>query len=800
MKSKPKGGGGPSSSSRFNAFELKHKVVVALNKLSDRDTCQLGADDLHKTALSLTPDAIPPFLSCILDTDQHQKTAVRKECVTLLAVLVNYHPPLLAPYLTKMVSTILKRLRDPDSIVRDACVDTMAVFASHYAHHSFLSLVRPLFEALGEQNKQIQSGSASCLAVVIHNTNHPPLSILQPMLTRTIKLLNNPHFMAKPPLLHLNTTIILAGGAPSHNLLSAAITTIQQALKNTDWPTRKAASLALADIASSGGSLLESFKSSCIHSLESCRFDKVKPVRETVLHALQYWKGLPGPHTLEPSETGSSIKENFRRAEYSDVTSDSIRKDVTPRKAVADLAKRRIPLSVKKTCQNFQDSQHVRRDDWQIDIAVPKSCGVSLADIRNEESEGSSVTKTLERFGSDITSAPDMGCEYVPVDDEQDSSSVSNQGADSFETKFVTISHHSLDEGGLLKSSGRNQQSADSTVTQNSFQPPHGCCSQIANEMACMRKQLLEIENKQSNLMELLQVFSTGIMDSLSMVRSKVSVLEHEVDRISKAVLNGPRHSDSGISKFMKQNQSVASPRLSTYTPRPSVENCNRQPSSLSAKKPDIWGDNTFGRSRSVNSAKQGTEWSTNPASKTNRIAITKDMQKSSGDRASSMHFRSKVDASDASVLSDNARENIPENYDCLWQRIKHFLCEGNLDSAYVEALCSADELVLIELLDRTGPVLETLSCKTVSDLLSILASYLLEQRCTNSIIPWLHQAIDLSAVHGPDCLVLSAKARREFLSAIQEARNMEFSNAAERRSINQVALRLSHLWSNACR
>lgn len=34
----------------------------------------------------------------------------------------------------------------------------------------------------------------------------------------------------------------------------------------------------------------------------------MKPVRDTVLHALQYWRSLPGPDTPEPSEAGSSIK------------------------------------------------------------------------------------------------------------------------------------------------------------------------------------------------------------------------------------------------------------------------------------------------------------------------------------------------------------------------------------------------------------------------------------------------------------------------------------------------------------
>ena len=41
-----------------------------------------------------------------------------------------------------------------------------------------------------------------------------------------------------------------------------------------------------------------------------------------------------------------------------------------------------------------------------------------------------------------------------------------------------------------------------------------------------------------------------------------------------------------------------------------------------------------------------------------------------------------------------------------------------------------------------------------------------------------------LSTLHGPNYLVISAKLRQEFLSAIQVAMNMEFPNPAERRYV----------------
>lgn len=808
------------------SFELKHKVILALNKLADRDTYQIGVEELDKLAECLTSEKIAPFVSCILDTDSEQKSAVRKECVRLMGTLAKFHQALVGPHVNKMVASIVKRLKDSDSVVRDACVETMGVLASKLSNHGdesddgvFVALVRPVFEALGEQNKQVQTGAALCLARVIDNSHDPPVSILQRMLTRIIKLLKNPHFMAKPAVIELNRSIIQAGGAATQNALSAAMVSIQDALKNSDWATRKAASVALGEIASSGGSFLGIFKASCIHSLESCRFDKVKPVREMVLHALQYWRIIPGLDTPDPSEAGSSVKENFCGSNFSGVTSpnDRGRKDAALKKVVTDSEKQRIPFSVRKACHNYINHlQHSKPDDWHIEIAVPKTHNISLEDVHNEESEGSCVTKTLGRMSADVTSMQDIENEYMTVDDKQESSSVSNLATDNFETKFVTVSHECLEEVNLSKPTGRNQcfraggigseeqlysskmrdrRSLDSTITESSSQSVRGCCSQMANEMTCIRRQLLEIENKQSNLMDLLQVFSTGIMDSLSMVQSKVLGLEHVVDRISQVLVHGGRNSDLTVAKLVKQSQSVPSPRLSTCSSRPSVDIRNR-PSSFSAKNSEIWEEKALGRSRSGNATKEAKEMWTDPMVKNGRNPTGKDTHKRSGLRTQPVGPVRKTNSVFASAASANARLN-SESKNNVWQCVKGYLCDGDIESAYVEALCAGDELVLIELVDRTGPVLECLSHKTISDLLSTLASYFLEQRFMNSIIPWLQQVVDLSAIHGPDYLVLSARTRREFLSAIQETLKLDFSNPAERRSITQLAMKLSQVWGN---
>lgn len=132
----------------------------------------------------------------------------------LMGMLSTFHQDLIVPHLGKMVISIVKRLKDPDSVVRNACIETMSILASKLSttdneqEGSFVLLVRPLFEALGDQNKHAQCGSALCLSRVIDHTRDPPVSILQRMLIRTTKMLKNPHFMAKPAMIELNRSII----------------------------------------------------------------------------------------------------------------------------------------------------------------------------------------------------------------------------------------------------------------------------------------------------------------------------------------------------------------------------------------------------------------------------------------------------------------------------------------------------------------------------------------------------------------------------------------------------------------
>lgn len=214
-------------------------------------------------------------------------------------------------------------------------------------------------------------------------------------------------------------------------------------------------------------------------------------------------------------------------------------------------------------------------------------------------------------------------------------------------------------------------------------------------------------------------MFATKTMDSLSMIQQKVSSLEDVVDQMSENINQGGKNYDSAA-RLLRKSSTTASPRLSTCTPRSSVDILTRKSPLQPIKKSDSWEDPTFPRGKSS---------VVDPIVRTSRNPV-KGVQKSgSGGGLGPTSFAS-------------FKHNSLQVESSLCRGIKGYLSQGDFDSAYVEAMNSGDEMILVDLLDKTGPVLECLSNRTANDLLTTLASFLSEQQFMSSIIPWLQQVI----------------------------------------------------------
>lgn len=151
------------------------------------------------------------LLNCLFDSSfSDPKPAVKKESIRLLAVLCGSHPDSTGTHLVKIIAHIVKRLRDPDSGVREACKEAIGIISGIYikgeADNGVVSVfVRPLFEAMGENNKGVQLGAAMCLGRMVDCAlvNSTSISSFQKLCPRVCKYLNSPNYFAKSALLPL---------------------------------------------------------------------------------------------------------------------------------------------------------------------------------------------------------------------------------------------------------------------------------------------------------------------------------------------------------------------------------------------------------------------------------------------------------------------------------------------------------------------------------------------------------------------------------------------------------------------
>ncbi|KAL0814357.1 hypothetical protein Bca101_070800 [Brassica carinata] len=502
--------------------DLKQRVIACLNKLADRDTLALATAELDSIARSLTHDSFSSFLSCIHNTDSSWKSPVRKQCVAVLSLMSRHHGDSLSPHLAKMVSTVIRRLRDPDSSVRSACAAATADISAHVTAQPFTSVAKPLIETLiqeGDSNAQI--GAALCLAAAVEAAADPDSEQLRKSLPKIGKLLKSEAFKAKAALLSAVGSIITAGGAGTKPFLSSE-----------DWTARKSAAEALGKVATAE-ELASQYKKASTAALESRRFDKVKSVRQTMNQALSQWKEVSSgldEALLSPSR--SSTDDGGSIGCFSSVTrSSSIEvgyKSSRPKKATP-IMKRSPSLPVSRSYGTTRQQKE----------NLPKRNVTMLAASIVDDKKG-------PQFPPVKQSLEDRSSESVESKEDDEASS---GGPDIIKH---TISEKSREDkkghrfcGGLTSGSRVAPCSDDG---DDSCDPVVKKCKDDVDEsrkdneeLSLIREQLAMIENQQSSLLDLLQKFMGSSQSGIQSLESRVSGLEMALDELScdLAVSNG---------------------------------------------------------------------------------------------------------------------------------------------------------------------------------------------------------------------------------------------------------------------
>ncbi|CAN1318659.1 Microtubule-associated protein TORTIFOLIA1 [Linum perenne] len=288
----------------FAQVALKQKVLNSLSKLADLDTYQIAVKDLDFIAQSLSLSDLQVLLNTLYSSSSNitNKPIVRRESIHLLSLCHQYHCDSKSPNLRRTVTHIIELLRDPDPSVRKACCRAIGVLSGIYLKPEVVSearvklFVEQLFKALREQNGDMQSGAAMCLEKMVEcaATNNTVGAEFENLLPRICKMLNNKSFQAKASLLS-TVSMLSQVGAIAPRCWEPLLQNIHECLTSTDWATRKAGADALSALAVHSCSLVSAEAAdSTLTALEACRFDKIKPVRDSMNEALQLWKKIAG--------------------------------------------------------------------------------------------------------------------------------------------------------------------------------------------------------------------------------------------------------------------------------------------------------------------------------------------------------------------------------------------------------------------------------------------------------------------------------------------------------------------------
>jgi hypothetical protein len=132
---------------------------------------------LNPRSQQATPDQIPVLLSCIYDSAKLRRSSARKEGVRLFAFMAIVFERHFVPYLHRVVQNIIKRFKDPETSVLEACAETLGSIASlcgaliggggaDTALYVDQTFVTPLLAIIDQKEKNLVQGASMALAKV----------------------------------------------------------------------------------------------------------------------------------------------------------------------------------------------------------------------------------------------------------------------------------------------------------------------------------------------------------------------------------------------------------------------------------------------------------------------------------------------------------------------------------------------------------------------------------------------------------------------------------------------------------
>lgn len=523
---------------------------------------------------TISSDGVSMFLNCLYEASNDPKPAVKKESLRLIALLCTTHGDSTSTHLTKIIAHIVKRLRDSDSGVRDACRDAIGGLASQYlkgeVDNGNLGLVvslfvKPLFEAMGEEKKAVQAGAAMCMAKMVECAVEIPVSSFQKLCPRICKYLNSQQFLAKAALLSVIASLSQVGAIAPQSM-PTLLQSIHECLESSDWTTRKAAAETLSVLASHSSHLITERASTIITAIEASRFDKVKPVRESMIDALHALKKVvekgcdavpdnsnaiscdekeseagestekPGLQNRNPTDEKIEAASGQLAVSSTSNSPSEINGRAASDKTVAVLKKKAPTLSNKVVNPEFFQKLETRdSDDIPVEVVVP--CRIpNSSNTKNEEKLD--PNNTAYRGISSRDGTDGLGDGHVPGNSRYDSSERERPGLFSKQHDMDDSTRERWTESRAFRRRDLIPRNADVNDrvenTQRDQSNLEGTFPENKGNWITIQRQLSQMERQQTHLMNMLQDYMSGSHNSMVTLENRVRGLERIVEDMQR--------------------------------------------------------------------------------------------------------------------------------------------------------------------------------------------------------------------------------------------------------------------------
>ncbi|CAD6223643.1 unnamed protein product [Miscanthus lutarioriparius] len=852
--------------------ELKSRVLAALAKLSDRDTHHIAVEELERIIRAPpSTDAVPMLLNALASDSPGFASPARRESLRLLATLCASHLDAAAPHLHKVLAHLARRLKDPasDTSVRDACRDVAGQLAAVYlrplsasgvaeAGNATVTLfVKPLFEVMGEQSKAVQGGAAACLAKAVEGAGPGPgaIGMFGKLGPRICKLLGGQGVQAKASLLGVMGSLAQVGAISSQNM-QQTLQSIRDCLENSDWATRKAAADTLCVFATHSGHLIGDGTAPTIAALEACRFDKVRPVRDSMIDAVQLWKKLTGEDAndgrnkdLADGEGKLDLRRSMQRGGKSesfddsspDSPSNNVKGSSIAEKAAVLLKKRPTLTDRELNPEFFQKLETRKTDDLAVEVVVPRKTLQSHLRSEGETEEDDDPVGPADSNGSaeDEANLTQMraSSNFQNIRDKW----AGQRGNRNKDTKARTAD---------VEDRGEPSTKDSTSATMNI--PGEGPFINNKTNWLAIQRQLSHLERQQTSLMNMLQDFMGGSHDSMVTLENRVRGLERVVEEMAREIsLSSGRRGggpalgfDSSPGRSSKYNgfHEYSNSKFGRsgdgrmgfaerYFSADGMASGTKNPSWRPDSEP--WDSYAYSGSRSGMNVRIGLD----SVSSDNRMARNERSNDQAGPRrgwdkgqgpfrfgegpsARSAWRASKDEATLEAIRvagEDNGnsraatRVAIPEldgealNDDNqgdergplweAWTRAMDAVHLDDMDSAYAEVLSTGDAELLVKLMEQTGPVVDQLSNEVANEVLHAVGQFLVEESFYDVALNWLQQLTDLVMENGADYLGIPLDAKQDLLLGLHDATAIELPDDWEGATPMQIMKQLASSW-----